>query len=202
MPPSRILTRSAHSLSQPRPSISTSRPFTPQNPQTRPASSTTSQSQTDIHALLSHPTWSVRALLPSSTTPPQPTIPASTLHHLLRLSSLPAPATPLHESALLSTLHTQLHFVRAIKAVDTHGIAPLTAIRDESATTAAATVTLDMLRETFAGEKTVGFRGRPRRLRDGVRERSTEEVLVEERTRARRDGAYYVVESGKAKRGE
>lgn len=92
--------------------------------------------------------------------------------------------------------------MRAIQAVDTTGIAPLTSIRDESASTAAA-VTLDDLREALAGEKVVGFRGRPRRVRDGgERARGAEEILVEDRTRDRRDRGYYVVESGKAKGGE
>lgn len=148
------------------------------------------------------PTWSARALLPNTTSPsPQDTttITSQTLNHLLRLSSLPPTSTPLEESALLDTLHTQLHFVRAIQAVDTTGVAPLTSIRDESST---AAVTLDNLKEALAGETAVGFRGRPRRVREDGRERGAEESMVEEKMRSRRERGYYVVESGQAKGGD
>lgn len=160
------------------------------------------------------PSWSVRALLPtsspSSSSPTPRDIDATkispkTLHHLLRLSSLPPPSTPEEESALLDTLHTQLHFVRAIQAVDTTGVAPLTSIRDESSTTAraAAAETFNKVKEALASETVVGFRGRPRRVREeNGRARSAEEVMVEDKTRDRRDRGYYVVESGKVKGGE
>lgn len=198
MPRSHGLPRSAQScLSKPR--LLTPLTKTP-SPRTFTTTPRKPFPQTDVHALLSTPNWSVRSLLPSHTSTPQQTITPTTLHHLLRLSSLPPPATPALEASLLSTLHTQLHFVRAIQSVNTAGIAPLTAICDESSTSS-TTITLDSLRETLAGEKSFGFRGRPRRLRGAERDRarSAEEVLVEERTRPRREGAYYVVESGTAK---
>lgn len=182
------------------------------------SSSNSSQSSESpsFQKVFAAPTWSARALLPSSSTTssntspsPQDTITPKTLHHLLRLSSLPPPSTPQEESALLNTLHTQLHFVRAIQAVDTKGVAPLTSIRDESSssssssTTAAAAVTLDKLKEALAGETRVGFRGRPRRVREeNGRARNADEVMVEEKTRNRRERGYFVVESGKVKGGE
>ncbi|KAK8078152.1 hypothetical protein PG996_004322 [Apiospora saccharicola] len=105
--------------------------------------SANNNSNPDIRSLLSNPTWSVRSLLPqhstgSSTAPADTTtkdneITSKTLHHLLRLSALPPPATPEEEDALLTTLRTQLHFVRSIQGVDTAGVAPLAAIRDETA---------------------------------------------------------------------
>lgn len=166
------------------------------------SASTSSDSTPPFQKVFAAPSWSARALLPTTTTSPSSdatTITPKTLHHLLRLSSLPPPTTPSEESALLDTLHTQLHFVRAIQAVDTTGVAPLTSIRNESSTVA---VTLDDLKEALAGETNVGFRGRPRRMRESGREKVTEELLVEEKTRDRRERGYYVVESGKAKGGD
>lgn len=107
---------------------------------------------------------------------------------------------------MLSTLHTQLHFVRSIQSVPSAGIAPLRAIRDETAAGAAeATITVGVLRDALQREKQFGFRRRPRRVREGE-ERSgvgeEEERLVEHATAGRRERGYYVVESGKAKGGE
>lgn len=123
---------------------------------------------------------------------------------------------------MLHTLHTQLHFVRAIQAVGNENnnndndntaqhIPPLRAIRDETAEgRAEATVTLETVRETLEAEECVGFRRRPRLLRTrrntvecgGEDARSEEEELVERATAARRERGYYVVESGRAKGGE
>lgn len=196
---------------------------TSKHPQIRRISQTTNFSSSSnssqppespsFQKIFAAPTWSARALLPSSSSSSSSSpstqettteITPKTLHHLLRLSSLPPPSTPQEESALLNTLHTQLHFVRAIQAVDTTGVAPLTSIRDESsASTTTVAVTLDKLKEALAGEMVVGFRGRPRRVREeNGRERSAEEVMVEEKTRDRRQRGYYVVESGKVKGGE
>lgn len=224
MSPTRLLTRRACGNST-QVAISTAKTgkTTSKHTQTRCISQTTSLCSSSnssqppqtpsFQKVFASPSWSVRALLPtsspsSSSPTPQDTITKitpKTLHHLLRLSSLPPPSTPEEESALLDTLHTQLHFVRAIQAVDTAGVAPLTSIRDESSTTARATAaeTFDKLKEALASETVVGFRGRPRRVREeNGRARSAEEVMVEEKTRDRRDRGYYVVESGKVKGGE
>ncbi|KAK8039795.1 hypothetical protein PG993_008206 [Apiospora rasikravindrae] len=145
-------------------------------PQTRQIHTT--NSDPDIRSVLSKPTWSVRSLLPhqdpSSTTssPAEKTkddtdeITSKTLHHLLRLSALPPPATPAEEEALLTTLRTQLHFVRSIQGVDTAGVAPLAAIRDETARgRREQTIGLETLREALAREDVVGHSRRPRRRR-------------------------------------
>ena len=86
--------------------------------------------------VLAHPTWSVKSLLPPIA--PDPSSPPSeitpyTLRHLCALSALPPPSpnSP-EESSLLSSLRTHLHFVRHIQTIDTHGVEPLRAIRDES----------------------------------------------------------------------
>lgn len=182
-------------------------------PQTQPSSHTQNPhiSLPAFHKIFAAPSWSVRTLLPSDSSPssacpaPDTTITSATLHHLLRLSSLPAPSSPAEETTLLQTLHTQLHFVRAIQAVDTAGVSPLTSIRKETAA-AAPVITLDALKDALAGETIVGFRRRPRRVRGGqadtLRERGEQEVLVEEKTRERRERGYYVVESGRIKGAE
>ncbi|KAI5799870.1 hypothetical protein EDC01DRAFT_628386 [Geopyxis carbonaria] len=84
-----------------------------------------------IPELLSNPTWSVSSLLPSEGSTEPAEITPATLHHLLRLSALPPPATPEKEKELLAALHNHLHFVRAIQEVDTEGVEPLSRIGDE-----------------------------------------------------------------------
>lgn len=104
---------------------------------------------------------------------------------------------------MLRTLHTQLHFVRDIQSVDTTGVSPLRAIRDEtSAGVLESTVTLEKVQGILGRETKFGHRKRPRRLRDEERERSEEERLVEAATAPRRERGYYLVESGKARGGE
>lgn len=191
-----------------------------------PQASAAPAAPTDLDQLFRHPTWSVRTLLSSpsstttSTTPPPPqdaaadtTITPATLHHHLRLSALPPPSDPAEEARLLATLRTQLRFVRAVQAVDTAGVEPLRAIRDETAAgRAEATLTLASLRGAQDREATFGFRRRPRRTavagEEGKeegghgREKNDEERLVEKATVARRVRGYYVVESGKVKGGD
>jgi Asp-tRNA(Asn)/Glu-tRNA(Gln) amidotransferase C subunit len=59
-------------------------------------------------------------------------ITSTKLHHLLKLSALPLPATPEEEARLLSDLRSQIHFVRELQSVDTKDVEPLVAIRDET----------------------------------------------------------------------
>ncbi|KAL9134867.1 MAG: hypothetical protein Q9175_003937, partial [Cornicularia normoerica] len=54
------------------------------------------------------------------------------LHHLLRLSALPLPTSLAEESRMISDLQSQLQFVKAIQEVDTEGVEPLVALRDET----------------------------------------------------------------------
>ncbi|KAI1428042.1 hypothetical protein F5Y12DRAFT_104714 [Xylaria sp. FL1777] len=130
---------------------------------TQPASNN-NKTHPDLASLLSQPTWSVRSLLPPAATPQAPSIPPKTLHHLLRLSALPQPRTADEESQMLATLSSQLHFVRAIQGVDTTGVAPLRAIRDETAAgLREQTVGLAELREALEAEDVVGHARRPRR---------------------------------------
>ena len=144
--------------------------------------------------MLSRPTWSVRSLLPttspseapSSTTTTtttnttsndDPTITRETLSHLLRLSALPQPASEAEAASLLQTLEAQLAFVRAVRDVDTSGVEPLRAIRDETAAgRREQTVGLEALRDALAREDVVGHARRPRRRRKGRERQQGEEA--------------------------
>ena len=69
---------------------------------------------------------------------------------------------------MLSTLESQLHFVRSIREVDTTGVEPLRSIRDETATgLEQQTIGLEdeVIREALANEDVVGHARRPRRRR-------------------------------------
>ncbi|KAK8086352.1 hypothetical protein PG994_001326 [Apiospora phragmitis] len=111
-----------------------------------------------------------------------------------------APATPEEEEALLTTLRTQLHFVRSIQSVDTMGVAPLAAVRDETARgRREQTIGLEALKEALAREDVVGHSRRPRRRRveqeEGQRNEAEDwDVLAGASETA---GRYFVVRSGK-----
>lgn len=126
----------------------------------------------EITALLATPSWSVRSLLPpkenntavSSPTNPESEITREKLHHLLRLSALPLPKTPEQESALLSTLRSQVHFLSEIRAVDTTGVKPLVAIRDETdESREERTIGLEDMMPWLNLEEKIGRNGRVRR---------------------------------------
>lgn len=122
----------------------------------------------DIETLLnSEPTWSVESLLPpekkkssnnnNTAAPYVPQITTQQLHHLLRLSALPLPKSQDEEENLLSTLSGQLHFVGKIQQVDTSGVKPLRAIRDETAAAEREqTITLETLKDALAKETVIG----------------------------------------------
>lgn len=68
---------------------------------------------------------------------------------------------------MLSTLASQLHFVRAVQAVDTTGVEPLAALRDQTpAARRAATIGLDAVRHALGCETPTGRYARPRRAGD------------------------------------
>ncbi|KAF7551849.1 hypothetical protein G7046_g7588 [Stylonectria norvegica] len=98
-------------------------------PSIRALSTTTKSTAADM---LATPTWSIRSLLPSASSAAPETITPKQLHHLLRLSALPLPSTPAAEASMIATLQSQLQFVRAVQGVDTRGVEPLRAIRDET----------------------------------------------------------------------
>jgi Asp-tRNA(Asn)/Glu-tRNA(Gln) amidotransferase C subunit len=73
------------------------------------------------------------------------------------LSALPPPESPEAEQKMLDTLSAQLHFVGQIQKLDTTGVKPLRAIRDETAAAEEEqTITLDTLKEALAKEQVIG----------------------------------------------
>ncbi|GAB1313029.1 60S ribosomal protein L7 [Madurella fahalii] len=185
---------------------------TTSQPQPQPQAS---KPQPDPYDLLSTPTWSTRALFPTSLPPPLHSQPSETdlntsndksinIPHLLRLSALPQPSSPAETARLQSTLQTQLHFVRAIQLVNTDGVAPLRSIRDETRQglrEAAITSDTPQIRAALAEEEAYGRWKRPRRRRalnkaDGGRPLKGVEdwdVLGSAREKV---GRYFVVRSG------
>lgn len=151
----------------------------------------------DLEELLSTPTWSVEALLPPKTPAADaPKISSKQLHHLLRLSALPLPESPEAEQKMLDTLSAQLHFVGEIQQVDTTGVKPLRAIRDETATAEEEqTITLETLKDALAKEEVVGKHyKRIQRKADLVDAKDAEDWDVLGSAK-RKVGKYFVVES-------
>jgi Asp-tRNA(Asn)/Glu-tRNA(Gln) amidotransferase C subunit len=147
--------------------------------------------------LLAQPTWSVESLLPPKTRAPDaPKITSQQLHHLLRLSALPPPENPKAEQRMLDTLSAQLHFVGEIQQVDTTGVKPLRAVRDEtSAAEAEQTVTLEALKDALAKEEIIGKHyKRIQRKTTPVDAKDVEEWDVLGSAQ-RKIGKYFVVES-------
>ncbi|KAK4209521.1 hypothetical protein QBC37DRAFT_430246 [Rhypophila decipiens] len=182
---------------------------------TSPAPSATSPSgepKIDPTALLSKPTWSIRSLLSSSSPSDpqhekdQPQISHGQISHLLRLSALPTPSSPAELQKIISTLQSQLLFVKEIQKVDTTGVAPLSAIRDESAPgVRESTITLETLSQALSEEESFGHCKRPRRKRTSVSSVSEGAVASEKEdwdvlaTASEKAGRYFVVRSKKTK---
>ena len=117
-----------------------------------------------IVSLLAKPTWSVKSLLPQADSQSTPTVTPRQLHHLLRLSALPQPKDAQEEAEILKTLESQIHFVKEIQKVDTTGVEPLRAIRDETAEgIEEQTIKLADLQEHLDAEEVVGRNGRIKR---------------------------------------
>ncbi|KAJ8112328.1 hypothetical protein OPT61_g5276 [Boeremia exigua] len=169
---------------------------------TRDKAASNSQQRPGIHpdeleALLAKPTWSVESLLPpKERAPDAPQISSKQLHHLLRLSALPLPGTPEEEQKMLDTLAAQLHFVGEIQRVDTTGVQPLRAIRDETkAAEQEQTVGLDTLKEALAKEKSIGkWHRRIQRDSTAVDAKDVEDWDVLG-SAEKKVGKYFVVES-------
>ncbi|TQN72312.1 Glutamyl-tRNA(Gln) amidotransferase subunit F [Colletotrichum shisoi] len=155
-------------------------------------------------AYLSKPTWSVASLLPPSTkagapeTSPEEPISKAKLHHLLRLSALPLPDTEAAESAMLRTLHSQLHFVRDVQRVDTTGLEPLRSLRDETIEgVEEVTIGLEELQDALGNEIQFGHKKRPKRVRGEEVDTKGAEDWDPLKTASRTAGKYFVVQSKK-----
>ncbi|KFY14141.1 hypothetical protein V491_06138 [Pseudogymnoascus sp. VKM F-3775] len=155
------------------------------------------ETEADTAEFLSKPSWSVQSLLPSaadaaatpSTTPAQ-------LSHLLRLSALPQPKDAAEEESMIAMLESQLHFVKEIQKVDTTGVEPLQAIREETAEALAeCTIGLEALEDALAQEEFKGKMKRPRRRESDPKEMDYKwEPLA---TANRTAGEYFVVKNKK-----
>ena len=122
--------------------------------------------------MLDKASWSVSGLFASNTrNETRSCVSKEQLNHLLRLSALPLPATPVEETKMLEDLESQLQFVRAIQGVNTDGVEPLVSIRDEtSEAEEESEITFDTLKGHFAKEKRSGIRGRITRPGDAKKE--------------------------------
>lgn len=157
----------------------------------------------DIEAMLAQPSWSVDSLFPKdSSSTHAPPITQKELHHLLRLSALPLPTSVGEETKMIEDLQSQLRFVQAIQSVNTEGMEPLVALRDETEDAERENeVTIDTLREEFAKEEVVGTRGRIRRRKDApdVERKGEEELEGRDLLgqAGKRVGRWFVVDTAK-----
>ncbi|EJT79171.1 hypothetical protein GGTG_04259 [Gaeumannomyces tritici R3-111a-1] len=172
------------------------------------SSSNAAEAVPNFADILSRPTWSVKSLLSPETeteTPPDAAAAAAAsdataitrtqLHHLFRLSALPAPAAGEDEAETVRTLRAQLRFVRDVQAVDTAGVAPLRSIRDETAAgRREQAIGLEQLGGELELERPFGRSGRPRRRTAQVAA-ATHEPWDVLQTAPRRAGNYFIVKS-------
>ncbi|KAK2022035.1 hypothetical protein LX32DRAFT_214598 [Colletotrichum zoysiae] len=174
--------------------------------QVQPFTSSSARSSTSrsASALLSKPSWSVASLLPpgskadASATSTEKPISRAKLHHLLRLSALPLPESEAEESAMLRTLHSQLHFVRDVQSVDTTGVEPLRSLRDETTEgVAEAAIGLQDLQDALGKEIRFGHKKRPKRVRGEKVDPEGVEDWDPLKTASRTAGKYFVVQSRK-----
>lgn len=151
-----------------------------------------------IAALLEKPTWSVKSLLPNPDSQSAPTITPKQLHHLLRLSALPLPTDEQEEAEMLKTLQSQIHFVKEIQKVDTNGVEPLRAIRDESVEgIEEQTVTLADLQVHLDAEEVVGRNGRiKRRPKEDLEAKEAESWDPFTMSEGKSKGRYFFVRKG------
>ena len=153
----------------------------------------------DVDDLLFKPTWSVRSLMPSEHQSMEAqNITSKQLRHLLRLSALPPPKDAEEEEKMLSTLSSQLHFVKEIQKVDTTGVEPLRSLRDETMEgEREAEIGMDAMKDALAKEE---IRGRHHKR---IRRRRDPAVIKEDDewdplgTASKTSGRFFVVEGGK-----
>lgn len=102
---------------------------------------------------------------------------------------------------MIETLQSQLQFVRAVQRVDTAGVEPLRAIRDETLEAVREnTITLEDVKSLLSEEEHVGHYKRPRRTRKKTEEADEKwDVLG---TASRKAGKYFVVDSSKTSQGD
>lgn len=166
--------------------------------QLRLASSEQSPSSSTAAKILAKPTWSVASLAAAPSEGSETNkITSKQLRHLLRLAALPQPKDDAEEQTMIATLQSQLHFVDAVQRVNTDGVEPLSAIRDETKQgVQERTITLDSLRDVLSKESLVGHYKRPKRVKETVTSEAENWDALS--TASKKAGKYFVVEAKKA----
>ncbi|KAF3480506.1 uncharacterized protein GIQ15_05853 [Arthroderma uncinatum] len=170
----------------------------PKNSPSRPVCYSTA-APTDVSALLSKPTWSVKSLLPVSQQDRDASITPKQLRHLLRLAALPQPSTQVEEEDMLKTLASQIHFVKEIQQVDTTNVSPLRSIRDETGDAQKEnTIDLALLKSALEREEFVGRAKRIRRKHAEKLDKPDGDTWDGDALKAasKTMGRYFVVQSG------
>lgn len=146
--------------------------------------------------MLAQPSWSVRSLLPNPESTETSRIGRDQLHHLLKLSALPLPKSGEEEQRMLKTLESQIHFVKEIQKIDTTGVEPLVAIRDETTESIREqTITLETLQPYLDKEKKVGGNGTIRRQKptEMIRDSGWNPFEMGKGKDTRKKGKYFFV---------
>ena len=99
---------------------------------------------------------------------------------------------------MIETLQAQLHFVRAIQSVDTTGVEPLSAIRDETDEARRDNeFTLESLKDELDKEEVVGFARRIRK-KTGLAIEQAEESVDVLKLAPNKIGRYIIVNTKKS----
>lgn len=103
---------------------------------------------------------------------------------------------------MLNTLESQIHFVKEVQKVDTTGIEPLVAIRDETAESIQEqTITLEKLRPYLDQEEKIGSNGTIRRRKPSemVTNSGWDPFELGDGKESRKRGKYFFVKKEKSK---
>ena len=150
--------------------------------------------------MLSRPSWSVKSMLPQKEETEQASVTKEQLHHLLKLSALPKPKSQEEEGRMLSTLESQIHFVKEVQKVDTIGVEPLISIRDETdEALQEQMITLEKLKPYLNQEERVGNNGTIRRRKplERVTDSGWDPFELGDGKETRKRGKYFFVKKGK-----
>lgn len=103
---------------------------------------------------------------------------------------------------MLETLESQIHFVKEVQKVDTTGVEPLVAIRDETAEAIQEqTITLDKLKPYLDQEERIGNNGtiRRRKITEMITDSGWDPFELGDGKETRKRGKYFFVKKGKDK---
>lgn len=151
--------------------------------------------------MLARPSWSVKSLLPNPESANPKKITKERLHHLLKLSALPLPKSEAEERRMLKTLESQIHFVKEVQEIETNGVEPLVAIRDETAEAIKEqTISLETLQPYLNNERKVGTNGTVRRPKptEMIRDSGWNPFDMGEGKETRKKGKFFFVKKRKS----